>query len=285
MTKRQFSFLLGLVGQAGCVIYDDALRRESSDAASDAPRDAAVIPRDAAAEAARPDAGLPASEASRDVSPEARNAEDVATLEDAKDVNDTNDLTDGGEERDTTVDRTSDGSMPDALFDVRADTAADADAVDSGGRDAPVDTPRDPPIVGCTVDFIVSGVTWGDDGPTGADGGVRVVRLVGDAGSLGAWEPSAGLPMSERAPGAWSTTVTLADALVLEFKFVKMESGRAPEWEEWLPFDSNRSFMVDCAAEGGTVWVDAATDAGPVNRAVGRSYGGAFGRRPLDATK
>ena len=281
MTKRQFSFLLGLVGQAGCVIYDDALRREWSDAASDVPRDAAVIPRDAAAEEARPDAGLPASEASRDVSPEARNAEDVATIEDAEDVKDTNDLTDGGETRDATVDPTPDGSMPDALFDVRGG----ADAVDGGGRDAPVDTPRDPPIVGCTVDFIVSGVTWDDDGPTGGDGGARVVRLVGDAGSLGAWEPSSGLPLSERAPGAWSITVTLADALMLEFKFVKMESGRAPEWEAWLPFDSNRSFMVDCAAEGGTVWVDAATDAGPANRAVGRSYGGAFGRRPLDATK
>jgi hypothetical protein len=43
--------------------------------------------------------------------------------------------------------------------------------------------------------------------------------------------------------------------------------------------------LVDCAAEGGTVWVDAAADAGPASRAVGRNYGGAFGVKPLDATK
>jgi hypothetical protein len=91
--------------------------------------------------------------------------------------------------------------------------------------------------------------------------------------------------MVEKAPGAWSISVALADEIPLEFKFVKMASGRSPEWEQWLPFDSNRSFLVDCGADGGPTWVDAATDAGPASRAVGRSYGGAFGVRPLDATK
>jgi hypothetical protein len=91
--------------------------------------------------------------------------------------------------------------------------------------------------------------------------------------------------MTEKAPGAWSVSVPLADKLAIEFKFVKVQSGRAPEWEQWLPFDSNRSLSIDCAAEGGTVWIDAASDAGAANRAVGRSYGGAFGVRPLDATK
>jgi hypothetical protein len=91
--------------------------------------------------------------------------------------------------------------------------------------------------------------------------------------------------MTEKAPGAWSTNVRLVQELTLEFKFVKMVSGSAPEWEQWLPFDSNRSLMVDCSLDGGTVWVDAATETGPAHRAVGRSYGGAFGMRPLDATK
>ena len=150
--------------------------------------------------------------------------------------------------------------------------------------DAPFDAPRDSPIVGCTVDFTVSGVAWDEDGAAG-DGGARGVRLVGDIGSLGAWEPALGVPLIEKAPGAWSASIALADRLTIEFKFVKMESGRAPQWEQWLPFDSNRSLKVDCASDGGTVWIDAATEAGPGSRAVGRSYGGAFGMRPLDATK
>jgi hypothetical protein len=91
--------------------------------------------------------------------------------------------------------------------------------------------------------------------------------------------------MTEKAPGAWSTTIWLADHLTIEFKFVKLDDPLPPEWEAWLPADSNRSLRVDCGADGGTIWVDAATEAGPANRAVGRSYGGAFGVRPLDATK
>jgi hypothetical protein len=168
------------------------------------------------------------------------------------------------------------------------DTAdvGDAGATGGDGREASVDAPGDPPIVGCTVDFTVSGVSWDDNGPPdAADSGLRVVRLVGDASALGAWDPGSGPPMIEKAPGAWSTSVALADHVALEFKFVKVDAGRAPEWEQWPPFDSNRSLLVECSADGGTVWVDAAADAGPANRAVGRSYGGAFGVRPLDATK
>jgi Starch binding domain len=104
-------------------------------------------------------------------------------------------------------------------------------------------------------------------------------------GALGTWSSDEGRALTEKAPGAWSATIILADERAVEFKFVKVSSGRAAQWEEWLPFDSNRSLLVDCAAEGGTFWVDAATDAGPANRAVGRSYGGAFNVRPLDATK
>jgi hypothetical protein len=278
MTKREFCFLLGLVGQAGCAIYDDALRRES-DAAIDAPRDRAFVARDTVVEAARPDANLSDAEPSRD----APAAEDVSTIEDAPDANEPGDA---GTARDASR-PPLDASDSDAVPDAFADTVVDADARESGSvGDAPGDTSSDRPIVGCTVDFTVSGVSWDDDGAADAgDGGVRVVRLVGDIDALGAWTPSAGLSMIAKAPGAWSTTVRLAQELSLEFKFVKWQSGSAPEWEEWLPFDSNRSLMVDCSLDGGTVWVDAATETGPAHRAVGRSYGGAFGMKPLDATK
>jgi hypothetical protein len=63
-----------------------------------------------------------------------------------------------------------------------------------------------------------------------------------------------------------------------------MDAGRTPQWEQSAPFDSNRSLMIDCSTDGGTVWLDAA-ETGPASRAVGRSYAGAFGVKPLDATK
>jgi hypothetical protein len=177
---------------------------------------------------------------------------------------------------------------PEATPDVRADVV-DAgggnDVSDSGVADTPVDAPIDPPILGCLVDFTVSGVTWGVENAADAgDGGAPIVRLVGDIGTLGAWTPTSGLAMTEKAPGAWSTTLWLSDRLTIEFKFVKLDGVRAPEWEAWLPAESNRSLLVDCRADGGPIWVDASTDAGLL-RAMGRSYGGAFGMRPLDATK
>jgi hypothetical protein len=214
MTKRRFSILLAVVGQAGCVVYDESLRRELADVAVDARRDGAASSRDA-------------------------NADRF-----------------GG--ADMTV----------------------ADAPD----EAPLDALRDPPVVGCSVDFTVSGVTWDTDPPIG-DANARGVRLVGDIGALGGWEPMWGLLLDENAPGAWSASIPLFDQITVEFKFVKMDSGRAPQWEQWVPFDSNRSLTIDCSSDGATVWLDAATEAGPASRAVGRSYAGAFGVKPLDATK
>ena len=283
MTKRQFSVLLGLVGQTGCLVYDETLRRDFSDAALDAfrdgPRPATDAPRDSSA---RTDASALDVEPSGDASADASTGDDGSST-DTRDAIDAN-TADGV--RDATTDPIADGSLPEGSADVQADMAA-GDGGGAGGddaTDAPFDAPSDRPIVGCTVDFTVSGVTWDEAGPT-SDSGSRGVRLVGDIGSIGAWEPTLGVSLMEKAPGAWSASLHLSDRLTLQFKFVKMESSRPPEWEEWLPFDSNRSLMVDCVSDGGTVWIDAATEAGPANRAVGRSYGGAFGIRPLDATK
>jgi hypothetical protein len=284
MTKRQFSLLLALAGQAGCIVYDDALRREpSDDAARDVMRDAALSPSRDGAEASRPDAPSDPALISDGLGEMGR--VDVATIDAMEDIIDAS-RTDGGA-RDAFVPppdvHATDTTIADAMFDARADTV-ESDAFDAKSSDAPsTDMTGDPPIVGCTADFTVSGVTW--DGGATEDSGARVVRLVGDNGALGAWSPEVGPAMSEKAPGAWSVTVALPDKIAIEFKFVKVQSALPPEWEQWLPFDSNRSMSVDCGAEGGTTWIDAATEAGPASRAVGRSYGGAFGVRPLDATK
>jgi hypothetical protein len=284
MTNRQFSLLLGLVGQAGCIVYDDAIRREAFDGAIDVRGDGAA--RETGAGGARRDAIVsdvaPAeAETNGDASPESGAANDAGLSEDVVDA------ANAADARDVAFDAAVgpvDAPIADVLVDVRADGSIDIDARDAG-RDGPLDASGDPPIVGCSVDFTVSGVAWDEDGSTEGDGGARVLHLVGNVGSLGAWSAEAGRAMTEKAPGAWSVGVALSDKVAIEFKFVKVPSGRAPQWEEWLPFDSNRSLLVACTAEGGTVWVDAATDAGPANRAVGRSYGGAFGVRPLDATK
>jgi len=279
MTKRQFSILLGLACQTGCVIYDETLRREPSDAAMDGPRDGVRPAMDATVEPlVRADVTFADVEASGEASADAGAAEDGLP-------GDTRDEGESDAAYDATIDPFPDHRPPDGSVDVDAESVgADSGGGPDAASDAFFDAQRDAPDVGCDVDFTVSGVTWDDDGPT-ADGGSRGVRLVGDIGLLGAWEPTSGLLLLEKAPGAWSTSIHLADRLAIEFKFVKTESDRSPEWEEWLPFNSNRSLMVDCTADGGTVWVDAATEAGPAHRAVGRSYGGAFGIRPLDATK
>jgi hypothetical protein len=286
MTKRQFSLLLGLVGQAGCVIYDDALQREASDNGADAAGDGAVAARDA--DAAARDGVMPEAEASRDAPIDQGEVRDGANGDDARDA--TN-LDANGPDADGSSDGSGgspDVTSSDAPLDAAVDGAADASdgaTIDAANdRSDAADAVGDPPIVGCTVDFTVSGVTW-DGGTAAEDGGMHGVHLVGDVGQLGAWSPDAGRSMTEKAPGAWSTSIVLDDRLIVEFKFVKVRSGAQPEWEQWPPFDSNRSLLVDCGADGGTVWVDAATEAGPASRAVGRSYGGAFGVRPLDATK
>ena len=283
MTKRQFSILLGLACQTGCVIYDETVRRETSDAAIDVPRDGVRPALDATGEPhVRADVTFSDVEASGEASADAGAAEDGSPTGDTRDDGESDAAYDA---HDASIDPFPDHRPPDGSVDVEVDSVgADGGGGSEGASDAFFDAQRDAPVVGCDVDFTVSGVTWDDDGATG-DGGSRGVRLVGDIGLIGAWEPTSGLLLLEKAPGAWSASIHLADRLAIEFKFVKTESGRPPEWEEWPPFNSNRSLMVDCTADGGTVWVDAATEAGPANRAVGRSYGGAFGIRPLDATK
>jgi hypothetical protein len=274
LTKRQFTFLLGLVGQTGCVIYDDALRRESSDAGVDAVRDGTIGD---AHEDPEWDVAVVDAEASRD-------AEDDVAHRDAPDAGDPR-------VADAAADAAAD-QLGDVVFPPESSTDGKSDVVLGDGAPADVrldalgDAPSDSPILGCNVDFTVSGVVWDADVSVDAgSGGGRHVRVVGDLGQFGGWEPTLGPALVEKAPGAWSTTLRLASGLTVEFKFVKLGAAGPPEWEQWPPFDSNRSFQVDCASEGGTVWVDASTDAGPAHRAIGRSYGGAFGVKPLDATK
>ena len=283
MTKRQFSLLLGLVCQGGCIIYDDSVRRPTSDAADDVVRDSGALGREATSDAFRFDVVILDADATIDT-------RDTGADEGATSIADAGDAPwlDANEGRDATSDPFADIVVPpEAAPDVRVDMGADAgnDTADVDVFDTGADPLIDPPIVGCTVDFTVSGVTWDDESAADAgEGGAPMVRLVGDVGTLGAWSPTSGLAMTEKAPGAWSTTIWLSDHLIIEFKFVKQGGVRPPEWEAWLPAESNRSLLVDCRADGGPIWVDASTDAARL-RAVGRSYGGAFGVRPLDATK
>jgi len=120
--------------------------------------------------------------------------------------------------------------------------------------DAPprFDVAADQTAASCLVTFTVNGVSWSAP-EGGADAqGTRVVRLVGDAPNIGAWAPTAGVLLGETAPGTWSGTAIFRDQQLTEFKFVKLD-GITPEWESWLPFDSNRSLRVECSADGGVL--------------------------------
>jgi hypothetical protein len=201
-----------------------------------------------------------------------------------------------------------------------------------GSSPPPTDAPPPPPmdvtpdqmITSCVVSFTVTGVAWSN--PEGGAGDAQVpgraVRLVGDAANLGTWAPTSGVPLTETSPGTWAGTTTFRDQQLTEFKFVKME-GTTPEWENWLPYDSNRSLRVECFGDAGTLrdandadaplasdgFFDASGDIATTDRgaidagadtidsgappdgsvvpvpARGRTYVGAFGVRPADATK
>jgi hypothetical protein len=123
----------------------------------------------------------------------------------------------------------------------------------------PVDAPLPPPdgtpdqlIVSCLVSFTVHGVVWQapEAGAGDAQSPGRMVRLVGDATNLGSWAPTAGVPLTEISAGTWSGTANFRDQQLTEFKFVKLQ-GTTPEWETWLPFDSNRSLRVECFGDAG----------------------------------
>jgi hypothetical protein len=140
----------------------------------------------------------------------------------------------------------------------------------------PFDAGPDLAIPSCLVTFTVNGIRW--DAPEGgADAQVtgRVVRLVGDAANIGSWTPTAGVLLTETAPGTWSGTATFRDQQLTEFKFVKLD-GITPEWENWLPYDSNRSLHVECLDDGGVLRDVAAADGdastladGPADRMTG----------------
>jgi hypothetical protein len=279
MTRRQLSLLLGIACQAGCLVYDEPLGRDRSDASEDVRHDPSLR-RDADVDSLR-DVDDRDEEASAEASNDALDPHDGSWRDVARDGDTQDALNDVA---DAAIDVNADVAPP---FDADASSDVAIDAFDGGtvrDADATSDPFTDPPIVGCTVDFTVSGVGWEDDGPIG-EGGVRVVRVVGGLGPLGEWTPAEGLAMIEKAPGAWAASFRVSDGVVFEFKFVKIDGDRPPEWEQWLPLDSNRSLRVDCSSDGGILWIDAGTEGGPLLRALGKSYGGAFGVRPLDATK
>jgi hypothetical protein len=133
-----------------------------------------------------------------------------------------------------------------------------------GSGPPPVDAP--PPdgtpdhlIASCLVSFTVHGVVWQapEAGAGDAQSPGRMVRLVGDATNLGSWAPTAGVLLTEISAGTWSGTASFRDQQLTEFKFVKLR-GTTPEWETWLPFDSNRSLRVECFGDAGDA-VDAPT--------------------------
>jgi hypothetical protein len=277
MTKQRFSLLLGIIGQAGCIVYDEPLRRPRNDLLREGGDDAAQTPPgDAASDVSATDA--------RDAANDAAPASDVSPDRDEHDVTEDDDV----RAPDAGHDAARDGRGDiESGRDVTADGIADAD----DAFDAPRDGPPDRVTLGCTVELTVTGVAWDVvDGPhdarreedAGREGGARGVKIVGDLPALGMWDPAMALSLVEKGPGTWSVVVVLSDGLPLQFKFVKLDPAHAPEWESWEPFDSNRSMRIDCAIDGGSRFPDAADGAGP---AIGRRYIGVFGSRPLDATK
>jgi len=117
----------------------------------------------------------------------------------------------------------------------------------------PMDVTPDQAVLSCLVSFTVNGVVWSapEGGTLDAQSG-RAVRLVGDAANLGSWAPSGGVLLTEISSGNWSGTATFRDQQSIEFKFVKFE-GTTPEWENWLPYDSNRSLRVECFGDAGVL--------------------------------
>ncbi|HMI85530.1 MAG TPA: carbohydrate-binding module family 20 domain-containing protein [Polyangiaceae bacterium] len=175
------------------------------------------------------------------------------------DVRGADQLDASGESTDDVSTPDPDVAEPDTIFPP-PDSAAPPDATTGPDRTLPPqpDAPRPPDvtpdhtITSCLVTFTVRGVQW--DAPEGgADAqAARVVRLVGDAANIGSWAPTAGVLLTETLPGTWSGMATFDDQQLTEFKFVKLD-GLTPEWESWLPFDSNRSLRVECVGDGGVV--------------------------------
>ena len=144
----------------------------------------------------------------------------------------------------------------------------------------PVDALPDQVVVTCLVTFTVNGVSWDppDGGLSDAQVAGRVVRLVGDAVNIGSWVPTSGVLLTETTPGTWSGTATFRDQQLTEFKFVKME-GTTPEWENWLPYDSNRSLRVECEGDAGVL-----RDAADVTASDATASDGERDARVADAT-
>jgi hypothetical protein len=149
--------------------------------------------------------------------------------------------------------------------------------------------------VTCQVIFAVNGINWEQpEGGIAADASSHAVYLVGDAPILGAFIPASGVSLTESASDTWTGSVPLLDQLRIEFKFVKIVSGVAPEWEGFGPYDSNRSLIVDCSSDGAAPAAnpnptgnEAGSDGGTVVGvpATGKTYFGTFNVRPADATK
>jgi hypothetical protein len=223
--------LVGVLALEACSAADDVPERPD-----DAGRDARTIPRADAQSADRLDAsgGSFADETSSPPDPDAETPDTSSPPQDSAVP-----PPDGA--------RPPDGTLP-----------------PPGDAPPRLDAATDPTAVSCLVTFTVNGVSWSAP-EGGADAqGARVVRLVGDAPNIGSWAPTAGVLLGETAPGTWSAAATFRDQQLTEFKFVKLD-GITPEWESWLPFDSNRSLRVECSADGGVL--RDASDVGAANDA------------------
>jgi len=171
---------------------------------------------------------------------------------------------------------------PPDVPDVRSDVAlpdSSTPPVDSPSP-PPVDAPPDQVVVTCLVTFTVNGVSWDppEGGLSDAQVAGRVVRLVGDAANIGSWVPTSGVLLTETTPGTWSGTATFRDQQLTEFKFVKLE-GTTPEWENWLPYDSNRSLRVECEGDAGVL-----RDAADVTASDASATDGESDARGADST-
>jgi hypothetical protein len=186
---------------------------------------------------------------------------------------DRRDASGGGNADDASTTPEPDVANPDAPSpppDVAIPPPSDGSSMPpDGSGPPPLDAPLPPPdgtpdqlIASCLVSFTVHGVVWQapEAGAGDAQSPGRMVRLVGDATNLGSWAPAAGVLLTEISAGTWSGTASFRDQQLTEFKFVKLQ-GTTPEWETWLPFDSNRSLRVECFGDAGVAGdaVDATT--------------------------
>ncbi|KAI9170698.1 Glucoamylase [Paramyrothecium foliicola] len=123
-------------------------------------------------------------------------------------------------------------------------TCADIAIAGSGGSNPPTNPPTNPPAT-CTSGQKVK-VTFNQQVKTNYG---EVIKVVGSAASLGAWDVSKALSLSASqytaAKPLWTLTTEFAPSTQFAYKFIKVSSSGAVTWES----DPNRSYNVpsDCS--------------------------------------